>query len=127
MTKLGLSLLGVAVVSATAFAQPGPQRFTKSTSFQSCSTSWAFACGKRDASGRTFGTAHEVKRCYKYTFEPNGTYASIGDIGGTEYGTYKMIGGTVRMTPNSQNGTPAKSFDLALSPDGNSLGTMTKL
>jgi hypothetical protein len=127
MTKLGLSLLGVLMISSSAFAQPRPKPapvFAKSTSFQSCTTSWAFACGKRTANGQTFGTAHEMKHCELYTFEPNGTYAVKGH--GTSYGTYKMIGSTVRITPINDDGTTGTPFDLVLTSDGSKLGGMIR-
>lgn len=108
-------------ISATAFAQPSPLGFTKATSFEGCTKSWAFACGKIDSAGRKFGTAHERTRCEKYTFLPNGTYAVTGQMM-TTGGTYRVIGKTVRLTAKNVDGSTA-SFDLALS----TLGTMTRL
>ena len=130
MKILGLSLLGV-LLSTTAMAQPKPPMkpaaFNQAVTFQACTTSWAFACGQRDAQGRTFGTAHEQKHCERYTFQPNGTYAVAGDVGMANVGTYQLIGGTVKLTPLRDDGTKDKPFDLVLSPDGKKLGGMTRL
>lgn len=134
MKILGFTLLITTVAAATAAAQPGPRPpappkpgFAVATSFQACTSSWAFACNMRDAQGRGFGTAHQVQHCEKYTFEPNGTYSMLGDLGVPDHGTYVMIGNTVRITPINADGTKDKPFDLVLSADGNKLGTLTKL
>ncbi len=127
MSKLGLTLLVLSIASVAA-AQPKPASgFAKATTFGSCSTSWAFACGKRDAQGNTFGTAHEMKHCEKYTFQPNGTYSLLGDMAGASYGTYKMIGSTVRITPTFSDGTKGQPFDVVLSAEGATLGSMKRL
>ena len=130
MKILGLSLLG-AVISTAAIAQPKPPikpaAFTQPVTFQACATSWAFACGKHDAQGRTFGTAHQQTHCERYTFQPNGTYSVAGDFGMANVGTYKMIGSTVKITPTLEDGTKDKPFELVLSSDGKKLGTMVKL
>lgn len=128
MSKLGLAFL-LTLSTSVALAQPKPQPagFTKATTFESCTTSWAFACGKRDAQGRTFGTAHERKHCEKYTFQPNGTYSLLGDMAGTSYGTYKMIGNKVRIVPTFSDGTNGEPFELVLSTDGATLGVMKRL
>lgn len=132
MKFLGLSLLGVLVsTSTTVLAQPRPPikpaAFKQVVTFQACTTSWAFACGKRDAQGRTFGTAHEQKHCERYTFQPNGTYSLAGDFEAAGVGTYQLIGGTVKITPILDDGTRDKPFELVLSPDGKKLGTMVQL
>lgn len=128
MSKLGLFVL---LASSTAFAQPKPPikpaAFTQTVTFQSCTTSWAFACGQRDAQGRTFGTAHEMKHCARYTFQANGTYSVAGDFGAANVGTYKLIGGTVKLQPTNDDGTKGDAFELVLSADGKKLGTMIKL
>lgn len=130
MPKPALILLGV-MVSAAAYAQPKPPikpaAFPQAVTFQACTTSWAFACGKRDAQGRTFGTAHEMKHCETYTFQANGTYSIAGDIGASGVGSYQLIGGTVKLTPTNNDGTKGRQFELSLSADGKKLGTMTKL
>ncbi len=130
MTKLGLTLsvlLSTTIATAQPKPQPQPIGFAQATTFESCSTSWAFACGMRDANGRTFGTAHEMKHCEKYTFQPNGTYSVLGDMAGTSYGTYKMIGKTVRMVPTYSDGKKGEPFQLELSTDGATLGKMKRL
>jgi hypothetical protein len=118
-TLLTLSLL----LAATAAAQPKPApTFSATTSFESCSKSWAFACGKPDGRGGTYGTAHERTHCERYTFQPDGTFTS-----GFERGTYKIVKGTVKMsTPNSDGGKPY-TFELVLAADGTSLGSMKRL
>lgn len=130
MKILGLSLL-VMATSTPVLAQPRPPikpaAFTQPVTFQACTTSWAFACGQRDAQGRTFGTAHEQKHCESYTFQTNGTYAVAGDVGMANVGTYQLIGGTVKLTPLRDDGTKDKPFELVLSADGKKLGTMVKL
>ncbi len=128
MKVLGLSLL---LISTTAIAQPKPPirpaSFPQVVTFQSCTTSWAFACGQRDAQGRTFGTAHEQRHCEKYTFQPNGTYSVAGDFGVATVGTYQMIKGTVKISPTHEDGTKGDAFELVLGADGKTLGGMIKL
>ena len=127
MRKLGFALL---LISTTAVAQPKPQQagFTKATTFESCTTSWAFACGMRDERGNKFGTAHQMRHCEKHTFQPNGTYSVLG-FGHplNNYGTYKMIGSTVRLVPTNDDGTKGTPFELVLSADGTKLGDMKRL
>ena len=132
MKILGLSLLGVLLTASTgALAQPRPPikpaAFKQAVTFQACTTSWAFACGQRDAQGRTFGTAHEQKHCEKYTFQPNGTYSVLGDFGVANVGTYQMIGSTVRISPTNEDGTKDTPFELVLTLDGKKLGGMIQL
>ena len=129
MSKLGVTLFLLSI-SSVAIAQPSPKPvtgFAKATTFVSCSTSWAFACGQRDAQGHTFGTAHEMEHCEKYTFQPNGTYSLLGDMAGASYGTYKLIGSTVRVTPTFSDGTKGEPFDYVLSADGAMLGRMKRI
>lgn len=137
MTKLGLTLsvllsttiAGVFRMDASAQPKPPPPKpiaFAQATTFEGCSVSWAFACGKRDAAGHTFGTAHERKHCERYTFQPNGTYSVAGAMAGTSYGTYSMIGGTVRMVPIYSDGKQGEPFQLPLSADGSTLGKMIR-
>ncbi len=129
MKTLGLSLLGV-LISTSAIAQPKPPirpaAFNQVVTFQACSTSWAFACGQRDAQGRTFGTTHQQKHCETYTFQPNGTYSVADDFGVANVGTYQMIGSTVKITPTLEDGTTDTPFELGLTPDGKKLGGMIK-
>lgn len=118
-TLLTLSLL----LTATAAAQPTPRpTFSATTSFESCSTSWAFACNKPDGNGGTYGTAHQRTQCHRYTFQPDGTFTN-----GYERGTYKIVKDTVKMTTPSSGGGKASTFDLVLTPDGTSLGNMKRL
>jgi hypothetical protein len=121
-TRLAVAFL---LISATAFAQPSPQGFTRATSFEGCTKSWAFACGMRSSTGQTFGTAKEMTHCEKYTFLPNGTYTSSGRMLPTA-GTYRVIGKTVRLTVRHDDGGTS-SFDLVLSTDGSTLGSMKRL
>jgi hypothetical protein len=118
------TLAALLLMWATAFAQPSPQGFTRPTSFEGCTKSWAFACGMRDSAGHRYGTAKEMTHCEKYTFLPNGTYTVSGNMIATS-GTYRVIGKTVRLTTTNDDGTTS-SFDLALSTDGSTLGTMKR-
>ncbi len=118
-TLLTLSLL----LAATAAAQPTPPpTFSATTSFESCSKSWAFACNKPDGRGGTYGTAHQRTHCERYTFQPDGTFTN-----GYERGTYKIIKGKVKMTTPSSGGGKATTFELVLAPDGTSLGNLKRL
>ncbi len=65
-----------------------------------------------------------MKHCESYTFLPNGTYSVSGRMMSSS-GTYRVIGKTVRLTEKNDDGTTS-SFDLALSTDGSTLGTMRR-
>ncbi|CAN5740462.1 hypothetical protein BH11MYX2_BH11MYX2_18560 [soil metagenome] len=114
-------LLASSVAAAGPKQKPAPARpysFAKATTYQSCSTSWAFACGMHDAGGNTYGTAHEMKMCTKYTFQANGTYTSAGDGPGATQGRYlKHDDGSVTLFEASADKTePAPTpYDLQLS------------
>ncbi|HEY4177886.1 MAG TPA: hypothetical protein VGM90_13660 [Kofleriaceae bacterium] len=113
----------VLLVSTVAVAQPKPSKqgrpysFAKATTYQSCSTSWAFACGMHDASGNTYGTAQETKMCTTYTFEANGTYTSNGDGPGMSQGRYLLHddGSVTLFQTKSDRQPPPKPYDLQLS------------
>ena len=99
---------------------PNPARlysFTKATTYQSCTTSWAFACGMHDANGQTYGTAHEMKMCTKYTFQTDGSYSVSGDHAGGTAGRYLLHDdGSVTLFESSVDSSePApKPYDLQL-------------
>jgi hypothetical protein len=112
--KTLLSLALLLSSATTAFAN-----FSRTTSFEGCTTSTRFACGMFDDHGRRFGTAQVITHCEKYSFLPNATYY----VNGALSGTYQMIGQTVRMTP-LVDGKPGKPFDMTLSTDGSKLGEM---
>jgi len=117
-TLLTLSLL----VTATAYAQPRPRpTFTTTTSYQSCTTTWAFACGMRDSGGNKYGTAHQKTHCERYVFQPDGTFTTA-----FERGTYKIVKGTVKLVMTNDDGSE-HGFELVLSPDGATLGGMKRL
>ncbi|MBA3457941.1 MAG: hypothetical protein H0T42_32965 [Deltaproteobacteria bacterium] len=116
-------LLLVTLLTATAAsAQPRPRpTFSATTSFESCSKSWAFACGKRDSGGQTYGTAHEMTHCERYVFQPDGTFSSS-----FERGTYTIVNTTVTIVTRNDDGSEHK-VELSLSADGATLGSMKRL
>ncbi len=125
-----MKTLLVAVLLSTSIAAaapkrkpPAPKTFPAQVAYQSCTTSWAFACGMRDAGGRTYGTAHERQHCEQYTFLPDGTYTVQGFGSG---GTYRIVGATVELTPQSPDDAP-DVFTLPLAKDGSTLGGMKRL
>lgn len=123
MKRLAVACL---LISTTALAQPAPRGFSAETSFEGCTTSWAFACGKRDASGQRFGTAHPRRHCESFTFRPDGTYRAQSIYKFSVGGTYQIIGATVRLLPTNVDGTRGPAFDLPLAPDGSTLGTLQR-
>ncbi|HEY4058936.1 MAG TPA: hypothetical protein VGM39_20115 [Kofleriaceae bacterium] len=69
-----------------------------------------------DANGNTYGTAHEMKECTAWTFQPNGTFTTNG-LGATQ-GRYLLhTDGTVTVFETATDTTaPApKPYDLRLS------------
>ena len=116
------------LVTPDAAAQPRPRRFASVVSYQSCSTSWAFACGKTDAGGRRYGTAHEQRHCQTYTFRPDGTVSVAGDLllGLGQAGTYRLFGDRVRLELQNEEGPP-DVFELPLGKGGATLGVMKRL
>lgn len=99
-------------------APPRPYTFSKATTYQSCSTSWAFMCGMHDANGQTYGTAKEMKHCTQYSFQTDGTYSVSGDTPGGGKGRYLLHdNGTVTLFENRADpADPApEPYDLTLS------------
>jgi len=125
-TILILSLL----LAATATAQPTPRSkpattVGTTTSYEGCTKSWAFACNKPDGRGGRYGTAHEMTHCERYTLQPDGTFTTRRQVGGSA-GTYTIVKNTVTFTSPNQDGTTHR-FELVLAPDGSTLGTMKRL
>ncbi|MBL0214789.1 MAG: hypothetical protein IPQ07_13010 [Myxococcales bacterium] len=136
MRFLALLLLTctLAAGATTAGAQPrptpapkaSPTTFDRTTTFQSCQTVTQFACGMTDAGGHRYGTAHERTMCTRYTFQPNGTFNTQGNLA-TEHGTYKLSNKTVTLTVVDEDpDTNPFAFALTLSSDGEKLGDMTR-
>jgi hypothetical protein len=120
---LGFLLLATLALAAHANPRQRPT-FASATVYQHCQTTWMFACGKRDASGQTYGTAHERNHCERYVFQADGTFTSTGTFDFSE-GTYRIFAGKVRITPAADE--TIRPFELALSPDGSKLGNFTRL
>jgi hypothetical protein len=78
----------------------------------------------RDASGNTYGTAHEMEHCEQYTFLPDGTFSMQG-MGGFG-GTYRIVGSTVELTEQIPDSQP-EVIKLELAKDGSTLGGMKRL
>lgn len=123
-TLLVALLLSTSIAAAAPKRKPPPPRtFPAQVAYQSCTTSFAFACGMQDASGNTYGTAHEMQHCEQYTFLPDGTYSVQGfGVGGT----YRIVGAAVELTQQLP-GAPAEVFTLPLAKDGSTLGGMKRL
>lgn len=112
--------------SPSAFAQKR-NTFATVQSFRSCQETWAFACGKIDASGHRYGTAHKRTLCSTYTFLPDGT-AKLGVYPGLwERGRYRIHGGIVHIDVLDEKGKITSSSDLRLSGDSTMLGDMTRV
>ncbi len=121
--KIRLMVLGVLLSSTAAFAQPSA--FGKVTKYQASQQSFMFACGMRDARGKTYGTAQEMTINTDYTFRTDGSYTTWMH-GMTDGGVYKMVGNKVTLTPifDGKRGSP---YVLVLSADGSTLGTMKRI
>ena len=129
------ALLLVAAAGATASAQPrarppaspppAPTRFTTTTAFSACTTSWAFACNIPDGRGGRYGTAHPMQFCTRYTFGPDGTVTIAADLA-PERGTYRIVAGKVLLSMPADDGRVVTS-ELPLSSDGASLGGMKRV
>lgn len=91
------------------------------TTYERCQTITMFACGRIDAAGHRYGTAHERKECTRMTFHPDGTVVQRGDFEREDHGTYRIFAGKLRI---AFEGQPA--FELALSPDGMKLGDWSR-
>lgn len=123
----------LAATASVAAAQPHgkPPRpkplptFAQPVAFQACATSWAFACNIPTGDGHRYGTAVPHQQCTRYAFAPDGTVA-ISDGLLTNRGRYYLIAGQVRIELAADDG-PARRFDLPLSPDGQTLGALTRL
>ena len=117
-----LVLVLTLLTATAASALPRPRAtFAATTSYESCSTSWAFACGKRDSAGNTYGTRDEMTHCERYVFKTDGTFKN-----GFETGTYKIVNHTVKLVTPNDDGT-VHSFALVLSRDGATLGRMKRV
>jgi len=126
MTLRLASVLLATTFATVALAQPSSTAFSTTTSFRSCTKSWAFACNMRDASGHTYGTARQVEHCETLTFRPDGTYVDAA-LGPVARGVYDLRNGTVTLTPIDDAGKRGTPFALTLSADGNSLGAFHRL
>jgi hypothetical protein len=86
-----------------------------------------FACGMRDASGNTYGTAHQQESCERYVLLPDGTFTAQKHSH-SDAGTYRIAGGKVRFTTTRRPGgaLPA-TFELPLSADGAQLGSLRRV
>ena len=84
------------LLAAALVTIPARAGFATAVTFRACSTSTAFACGKRDGAGQTYGTAHQLTRCTTLTFAPDGT-VRIDDMGGST-GRYVRRGDRITIT-----------------------------
>jgi hypothetical protein len=117
-----LAWFALALLPALAAASPRPT-FDRETAFESCQDITQFACGMRDASGNTFGTAKITRSCSRYTFEPDGSFAS-NDFMRALRGRYRIVRGEVVVTFDDPS---VATFAMKLSPDGAKLGTLSKV
>lgn len=116
------------LLASTASAERRPT-FMATTSYEHCQESTAFACNRRDANGNTYGTAHTFTTCERIVFQPDGTFTRQGGrqlMTGHE-GTYRIFAGKVKMRFDAEPGLPSHSLELALSPDGTTLGSMKRI
>ena len=107
-----LATLGTAVAAPRP---PAPTTFAAPATYDQCTTSWAFACGKRDGAGRTYGTAHPMQHCARYAFAADGTY-TVTVTGGIERihtGTYGLAGDKVVLRQADDTGAVI-TYDLVL-------------
>ena len=131
---LGLALLvstfltAFLLLAGVASAQSPARSFGSSVSYQQCTESWAFACGQRTPDGHTFGTAHRMEHCTRYSFAPNGTFTVSEPLGlDTSRGRYRIARGVVRMTLLDESGAVVQRFELPLSADGSTLGDLHRV
>jgi hypothetical protein len=117
--------LFVLLLASTASAERRPT-FMATTTYMSCHKETMFACGKIDAAGHRYGTAHEVERCESYVFHPDGTFVARG-LPNLE-GTYRIFAGKLKMTfEPAFEGDKPHTTELVLSPDGTLLGEMKRV
>ena len=124
---LGLATLLFVPMLGAAQA-PAPTTFARTVSYESCTETWAFACGMRDSSGRTFGTAHPVRHCSRWELQPNGS-VTLSIMGGvvSSQGRYRIDGRTVHVEWLDEAGAVRNRQTFQLSPDGSELGGMNRL
>lgn len=122
------ALTATSLTTATATAQPRPRprvTFADTTTFQSCQTTWMFACMIPDGRGGHHGTATPREQCTRYTFRPDGAVIIAGDLA-ADRATYRIDGDQVRLSmPDGQGGFVR--WDLRLSADGAALGDMKRI
>ncbi len=130
---LTASILTVALVLSAALSHGSgrvdapSQHFKAATSFEHITTSTAFACNKRDPSGRTFGTAHETTHRSVYVFFADGTATVDSGFGLSNHATYSIKNRKLSIVHLDDSGLPAHEQVLELSKDGQRLGAMTRL
>jgi hypothetical protein len=132
--RLGVALLVSSFIAAflllagVASAQSPRRSFATDVSYQQCTESWAFACGQRTPDGQTFGTAHRMEHCTRYSFAPNGTFTVSEPLGlDSTHGRYRIARGVVRMTVVDDSGAVVQRFELPLSADGSTLGDLHRV
>lgn len=127
MRRSLFALLALALLAAPAAAQ-GPTTLTQTTRFRSCVETFAFACGMRDASGRTYGRAVPVQHCTTYELRPDGTLSSSMHPGVVDAeGRYRVEGRRVHVEWLDERGEVRHRQTLELSADGQTLGDMPRV
>lgn len=116
----------VAMVESSGHAAKSAAAFNTPTTFEHVTKSMAFACGKRDASGREFGTAHEIVHRTVWTFRPDGTVSIDRGFpsAGRGKSTYSIAGRVLTVVHTDAKGRHVSTQKLKLSKDGSKLGTM---
>ncbi|MGE0787919.1 MAG: hypothetical protein AB7S26_19750 [Sandaracinaceae bacterium] len=130
LSRAVLALFIVALsASATAQAPTSAPAFAAPVTYQRCTESWAFACGMRDAEGRTYGTAHRQTHCTRYTFAPDGTVHVDEPFPGVApiVGRYRIERGALSLQLLDEEGHVTTRETLALSDDGSTLGDLRRV
>lgn len=121
-------LLATATSLGETAAQSARATFASSQVFEDVTTTTAFACNKRDSSGRSFGTAHEMTTRTTYDFRPNGLVRVHSDrFHGKTNASYSIAGRVVTLRFFDDKGRQVSVRKLTLSKDGMKLGNLKKL
>jgi hypothetical protein len=122
---LPLLAMLLTLAGATPVVSAQTNVFSTERTYSQCQETWAFACNKRTADGRTYGTAHKRTHCSSYTFLPSGRAIIRFNGSIVDRGSYTVKTDKVRIKLIDSSGTVTNRFELKLSKDEHLLGDMS--